>query len=337
MKILLVSDIHHFSTYDVFNGYSQSLSAMKIPFDTADMTELCKYYNHEMAWGLVLAKAMNADNQFTHILYISGIVTPDWLMRSKRGMKVGIIALDDPHASKITLNKKTFCDYYFTNEKKIADKHSDTYYLPTATSAFIPNQNKKELDKHLKQDICFIGTVYDDRIKPLEEICHWAMTNKKTVKIIGPLLKTPQNSIIRKFGDNRIITNDQTKMMYIGSNLVINMDRNINWNPYENKGNSTLEDIGEPYSANPRLYEIGACKTPQLYINPRKEALDLFGDNIFSCGYGDINKKIESIFNTHIDILKTKTDNCFKIVQEGHTYINRTIDMLKYITQKDKT
>jgi hypothetical protein len=331
MKILLVSDVHHFSTYDVFKGYIDAFNKLEVPFEIVDLVELNRWYSPEMSWGLVIAKMLNKENAFTDILFISGILTPDWLLNSKYDKKVGIIGLDDPHAGKILLNKLKYLDYYFTNCKKMEDKENNIFYLPTATTHILPTVAKSDVPEDFKCDICFIGTVYEDRIKPLEEICEFAEKKNLKIKIIGPLLSTSSDSIIRKYAQEGIIPNSHTKLIYRGAQLVINIDRNVNWNPCEKDGNSTLVDVGEPYSTNPRVYEIAGCKTTQFYINPRQEVKDIFGNNIFYSDYNNIKEKLEEIFNTDPKILLEKSNNCFNIIKDNHTYINRTRNLLEYI------
>lgn len=335
MKILLVSDPHHFSVYDNFVGYKEAFSKLNISFDVADITEVLKFYSAEFSWGLILSKMLNKDNGYTHVLFVSGLLVPDWILKSKYDKKIGIIGLDDPHASKVLLSKKEYLDYYFSNEKKLSEKYDDIFYLPTATSHVLPSINKNDLPLDYRCDISFVGTVYDDRIKPLEDICKYAEQNNLIIKIVGPLLKTPLNSIIRKYAKEGILNNQETKLLYKGSKVVINLDRNINWNPTEEKGNSTLEDVGEAYSLNPRAYEIAGCKAIQLFINPRKEAIDIFQDNIYVCSEENITKELDKIFKEKEEVLEKKIEKCFDIIRKEHTYVNRAKLMLEYINKRD--
>jgi hypothetical protein len=331
MKLLLISDVHHFSTYDCFVGYREALTKLEIPFEYIDLSELQRWYSGDMAWGLVLAKMLNKENAYTDVLFISGILTPEWILASKYDKRVGIIGLDDPHAGIITMNKMKYLDYYFTNCKKMEDKEKKIYYLPTATSYNLPICSKSDIPEAYRSNICFIGTVYNDRIKPLEDICEYAKEKNLIVKIIGPLLNTPKDSIIRKNAQEGIVNNHVAKLVYRGSDIVLNIDRNIKWNPIEKEGNSTLIDVGVPYSTNPRVYEIAGCRTTQLYINPREEVKDIFGDNIYYCGYDNVKEGLDKILNENEDVILEKVNNCFNIVKEKHTYLNRSETLMSYI------
>lgn len=335
MKILLISDVHHFSTKDVFDGYVAAFKQLGVDFEFVDMPQLCSFYNTEIAWGLALMKLLNQESGFTHGLFISGVVTPDWVLKSNYTKKIGIIGLDDPHAGEITLGKLPLLNYYFTNEKKMEDEKHNVFYIPTATSTLLPQVSKEELPDRFKQNISFIGTVYEHRIKQLEEVCRYCEEHNLTFKVVGPLLKTPKDSILRKYATDGVLNNNETKLVYRGSDIVLNLDRNIHWNPLEDDGNSTLKDVGEPYSMNPRAYEIAGCRTIQLFVNPRKEALDVFGDNIYSCREENIKETLDKIYQTDKDVLLNKINTCFNTVIQNHTYVHRAVKLLKHIQDVD--
>lgn len=336
MKILLVSDEHHFSAHDIFNSYVDAFKHLRIEHDVANLAELLRFYSPEMAWGLVMAKILNEDGGFTHVLFCSGMQVPDWLLKSKYTKKYGILAFDDPHASKITVGKKKYLDYYFTNEKTMADEKNKMYYLPTATHHIVPAMDKSELAPEFRNDVVFIGTVYDDRIKPLEDACRFCEKNNLSIKIIGPLLKATDNEIIKKHAINGVVANQYAKLMYRGARIVINIDRNVKWNPFETSGNSILMNEVEPYSSNPRAYEISACKATQLFINPRQEVKDLFGNSVFYCGYDNIEEGLSKIIATSKSKIKEKADACYTIINKDHTYINRTLSLIEYIRTVDQ-
>lgn len=341
MNILLVSDVHHFSTLDVYTGYKEAFDKL-LPgsYDTAELHSLTGLsslvsFTREGALGMMLTKLLRKDNNFTHVLFVSGLCIPSWVWESCYDKKVGVIACDDPHASKYIMEYKQHIHYWFTNEKKMEDKDNNIFYIPTATSSKLPVISKDEVPNEFKYDVVFIGTVYDDRIPVLEQACEYCESKNLSISIIGPLLKTPTNSIIRKYGKDGIINNDQTKMFYRGSNVVINIDRNINWNPNESDGNSLLLDVGEPYSMNPRAYEIAGCRTAQLFVNPRQEVADVFGDNVYTCGYDDIKEGLDKVFNDSHGVVLNKVNNCYNIVKDSHFYLHRASRVLNIIKSVD--
>lgn len=336
MKILLVSDAHHFSTKDVYNGYINAfkpiLKSKNISFDYINMFDLYNFYNSDKAWGLTMAKMLNKECDFTHVLFISGVLIPSWLFKSKYDKKIGIISTDDPHSSKLLMKNKQYIDYWFTNEKKIEDINNNIFYVPTATDTIFPNVSKETVPPQYRCHLSFVGTLYDDRIKPLEDICNFCEEKRLVLKIVGPLLNTPKDSIIRKYANDLVINNYETKLLYSGSDIVINLDRNVNWHPYNKNGNPDLINVGEPYSGNPRMYEIAGCKSLQLFINARQEVKDIFGDNVFYCNENNIKEELINIFENETEESKLeKIINCFSIVMKEHTYEQRANKILNIL------
>lgn len=341
MKILLVSDVHHFSTLDVYRGYVEAFKKLKVDFDLCEIHSLVRMSSvlgmtTDGAFGMCMAKMLNVDNGFTHILFVSGIQVPTWLLKSKYDKKVGVIALDDPHASKRLLDNKKYIDYYFTNEKTFEDINANILYVPTATSPNLPAMEKESIEENLRYDVLFVGTVYENRIKPLEAIAEYCKKNKLKMGIIGPLLNVHRSSTINDYSLNGILPNEQTKLAYRGSNVVLNIDRDVTWSAIEKEGNSELVYTEEePYSINPRSYEIAGCKSTQLYINARKEAYDIFGDNIYYANDDSCVNVLDEILHTDKSILNKKIEDSFKVVKDNHLYLNRAIKILDFIKNKE--
>jgi hypothetical protein len=338
-KYLIVSDIHHFSTKDMFDGYDQSFQQIGIDYDTAKLHELVNpsglmHFSTEAAYGLTLAKLLNKNNGFTHCISISGLSLPEWFINSMYDKKLIVIASDDPHASKILKQHKDKISLWCSNCKNLNEYKIK--YLPTATSFMLPKVAREDLPEKYINDIVFIGTVYESREKVLEEVCRYGEEKGLKVKIIGPLLRTDKDSIIRKYAEECIIDNKETKLFYRGAKVSINIDREVNWNPSEKNGNSLLEEVGTPYSGNPRMYEIAGCRSVQLFIDSRQEAIDIFGDNIYTSSNENIKEVLDTIFKERDSVLIKKINNCFEEVTKNHTYLNRTKTLLDYITESEE-
>lgn len=338
MKILLCSDFHHFSTLDVFEGYREGFSKIGVDFNVVELhtmtnPQIACHLSVDAALGLMVAKAVNVENEFTHVLFISGLIIPEWVFKTLRrsGLKVGILGLDDPHSSVQLYEVKPHIDYWFSNEKTLEDEKSNIFYIPTATNSLYPTIDKETLSDNFRNDIVFVGTIYPDRVKPLEEACRFCEDNNAKISIYGPLLNTPKNSIIRKYARDQIISNNGTKMLYYGSKLVLNIDRNVLWDCNEEEGNSNLAGDGRPYSMNPRAYEIAMCRVPQLFINPRPEAYDVFGDNVYYSQYDNVYEELEHIFSESEELEQTKINNCFDIVRSNHIYLYRAGKILNIL------
>lgn len=340
MKVYIISDVHHFSTLDVFNGYKEGFKKLGIQYDVADMRHLLHYYSPDIAWGIAMAKGMNAEEDFTHVLVISGLSIPTWVVKSfhKRGMKIGVIALDDPHCSKHLIGLKDYYDYWFTNEKTMENVEDNIFYIPTATALEMPQFADGQVPPEFKKDIVFVGTIYPDRVKPLETICEWAEKNGKSVGIYGGLSSTiPEKSIIRNYYQKIIIPNDQTKLLYQNAKMVINLERNHKWNAATNDKYDNpwlVNPDKEPYTSNPRGYEIGLCKSLQFYVDARQSVKDNFGDNVIYANPDNIDKMLTKAFSLSEEERNKMVDNCHGLVVRNHTYAHRANDIVSILATK---
>jgi hypothetical protein len=339
MKVLLVSDYHHFSTEEIYKGYKAGFEATGIPFDVAQSHELRgSFFNDEITWAITLAKILKKDNDFTHILFISGFSIPEWVLASKYDKKFGLIAVDDPHSSLKTLAYKKYLDYYFTNEKTLEDEANGIYYVPTASTVEVPNCTKDEVPSQFRSDVVFVGTIYENRVKPLNAIAEYCRDNGLTFRCIGQSSWIPDDSALYNAFESRIVPVNEAKLLYRGSRAVINIDRDVNWKSNNAKFNQYLvKRDEEEYSLNPRAYEIALSRTPQLFINPRQGAKDTFGDNAFYCSAekDDINNTLDTILNLDKQTLKTVVKNSYTEVINNHTYNNRAKQIIE-ILKKEK-
>lgn len=332
---MLVSDIHHFSTLDVYNGYKRALKRTGVSHVNFEYHDFSVDFSKERSCDIMLSNIHKSTNGITHVLFVSGMAIPEWVLSSCGNKKVGIIALDDPHNTMNLLEKTKYCDWYFTNERKVANEELGRFYVPTASESIVPSFN--HITDEYKNDVVFIGTIYPDRLPILEKAVSWCETHGKKIRIIGPgsgLGTVPELGDSHKF----IITdNITTKKYYVGSKITLNIDRNIEWNTQYDIGNPDLFPIeGEAYSCNPRFYEIALCKSTQLYINPREEAFDLFGEDFYYGTNDDIEAKLEEIFSTEETVLQEKKDRCYKKVVESHLYENRLERILNVINQGEQ-
>jgi hypothetical protein len=187
--------------------------------DLTDIRKVC-HMSMDAAWSLILAKLINVENGFTHCLVLSGLLCPDWFLKTtlKCGVSTSVIELDAPHASKPIHDRRQYFDYLFTNEKSLEDIPNKIVYVPTATGTNVPNCDKDKVPDQYKNDVVFVGTVYPDRIKPLEDACKFCEENGLKIGIYGPLLNAQRDSILRKYIVEGIIDNTDTKLLSVTKN-----------------------------------------------------------------------------------------------------------------------
>lgn len=330
MNILLISDCHHFSTQHVYDGYVEGFKKLNIKFDTVPLHELVKIHSLDYAWALASAKLLNVENKFTHCAIISGMMVPEWFLKSKYDKKMFVIAVDDPHASKVIADKQSLYDYWFTNEKTLEDESKKIFYLPTATSAMLPTVSRNDLEDKFRNDVVFVGTVYDDRVPVLEAVAKYCDEKKLKFSIYGRG-EFPEDGYAKKYHKNGVIENTDAKLLYRGASVVLNLDRNVEWNIQSKNGNPLLYGSTDPYSMNPRAYEIAGCHSTQLFINPRKEVADVFGDNVYTCNEKEISSKLDEIFQEKEEDKIEKINNCFNIIRKSHLYVHRANALINYL------
>jgi hypothetical protein len=338
MKILLVSDIHPFSTKDVFDGYIDGFKSLNVPFETFEYHNIAKFFTQDIVNSLLLSKILSKENEFTHVLFVAGQCIPKWVFESKYDKKMGVIATDDPHCTIGLLHESSHViDYYFSNELEIAKMNDAITYLPTAASRTITKENMEVGNDKYKSDMCFIGSVYPSRVPILEACIAWCEKNNKTIKIIGPVEArgisgipfVPEDSIIRKVAESRLIDNLEAHKYYANSKACINLDRDINWNPMVLQGNPNLLEC-DPYSGNPRMYELALCKATQLYIGTRQEPLDIFGDSIFHCNDATLlDFTLSILFVMGENEINKMKQNAYDIVLKNHTYTHRAAKIIE--------
>lgn len=329
MKILLVSDLNAYSTFDVFMGYIRGFTDLHIPFEVVNYHQLLDTHSNEYAQSLILAKMLIKENGFTHCLFISGVMIPRWLLESKYDLQLGYISTDDPHASNLLLVNKDIVKYYFTNEATMVNESERRFYLPTAVSVDSIELDKEVGNKKYKSDVCFIGSIYPNRVKPLELVLQWCLKNNKKMALYGPEQFIPKTSILRKHIYNQIVKNEDSLKFYANSKCVINLNRDPNWHPHFDT-NPDLATNVEPYSTNPRAYEVAICNTPQLFIEPRRESLMLFKGDAFYCSNNRkaIWDQLDRIFLMDAEEMNGKLKTCYKTVANNHTYTHRCSTIL---------
>ena len=333
MKVLLVSDDHHFSTREIYDGYTEGLRALGIDFEPFDVSQLHSYYNENITYSLLHSKAMIKVNGFTHIVIIGGSRVPEWLWDSFHSrLKVCVISVDDPHSSMILFKHKHNIDYYFTNEKTMASDDANMYYLPTATRHLMEDV---PVDDGYKSDVLFIGTLYPNRVEALIPVVEYCEENKLSLKIIGNALGELPESIVKCFTP-AVTTVEEAKKYYNKARITLNIARDINWSPTLNP-NSNLFDAGSPaYSLNPGAYEIASSRALQTFLRAREESKELFGDSAYYANDDSETKNIlDEVINTTEEIIKEKRQKAFNVIMGEHTYVHRARKLID-VLEKEK-
>jgi len=332
MRILLVSDLEHYATRNVFEDYLVSFKRLGVDVRPFRMWEICKTVSQQVMHTLLFSDIALKGNNITHVLFITGTnVLPDIIESIPSHIKVGVIGTDDPHSSKHVMSAfNSHLDYYFTNEKKLSGYDERFHYIPIATGSRIPT----DITQDHMSDVCFVGSVYPSRLPMLERIMKWCMHNGKKPLFVGPQRDVPADSIIKPCS-REIITDNIESMRYMaGAKVSINLDRDVHWNCNVSGGeNPILLDVGVPYSTNPRTYEVPLNKSIQLFINPRQEAVDVFDDSIFVADDENVEEVLQRIFDTPKADIESIRAKAFAIAQQN-TYSDRAKKIIKFLNKE---
>jgi spore maturation protein CgeB len=332
IKIFLVSDPTQFALTDLYHGYQKALQKLEIPHDS--------YPFHAICYSMAHSTALIKSNEFTHIMFIGGLNIPDFLLESFYNIKTIVVSSEDPHCFDPMKEKLTKIDYYFTNERSIANsgRYKNVYYCPTAACDIECQKMPKErLDSKYHSDLVFIGAMYPNRRKILEDIVPFIKENNINLKLGGHMNYMPKSSPLWEYVvKNETIPHNETVDYYNGAKIVINMMRDIKWNPKtksQKNSNNRSRFVGE--SLNPRAYEVGMCQAFQLLEDTRSEARDVFTED--EVGFFADSNTLQSQIERYLADDKLREDsafNSYKKVALKHSYTHRLKSILEVI-QKD--
>jgi len=340
LKIFLVSDPTPFALTDLYHGYQRALAKLEIPHDSYPFHGFHQILQPPVCYSMAHSMALIKSNEFTHVMFIGGLNIPDFLLESFYGIKTIVISCEDPHTFDPMKEKLHHIDYYFTNERSIANRgiYKNVYYCPTAACEIECHMMPKEqLDPKFHSDLVFIGAMYPNRRKLLEDILPYIKANNINMKLGGHMNFMPKSSPLWEYVvKNETISHDETIDYYNGAKIVINMMRDIKWNPKtksQKNPNNRSRYIGE--SLNPRAYEVGMCQAFQLLEDTRSEARDIFTED--EVGFFSDSTTLQNQIERYLGDDKLREEAAFKAYKKvalKHSYTHRLNSILEVI-QKD--
>jgi len=341
MKILIVSDATSFALTDVYNGYIHALDQLKISYESHPYHHFRGICSDATCFHRIHSLVLTKQKEFTHIMFIGGLNVPDYIFDSLYHIKSIIVATEDPHSFDPLKHKLHKIDYYFTNERSIgiSKKFKNTYYCPTAGDTQECGRIPRDfLDERYKSDILFLGAIYPNRRKLLESIIPFVEENNISFKICGHVHYMPKTSSLWKYVfDARTIPHIETVKYYNGARIVLNMLRDITWNPRTksqknpyNRGKYVAESL------NPRAYEVPLCQSFMLLEDTRAEAREIFTDKEIGF-FSDEQSLNESLKYFLFEADESKIDNmiikAYNRVANSHTYLHRMTYIKNILSQ----
>lgn len=343
MKIYIVSDPTKFALTDIYNGYIHALKKLDIPYETFPYHHFRDIISDTICYNIVHSNLLIKAKEFTHAMFIGGLNVPNYLFESLYNVKSVVIGTEDPHTSTPMIDRLNLIDYYFSNERTIGTcpKYKNVYYCPTAGSDIECGKVPREIvEEKYRSDILFLGAMYPNRRKLLEAIIPFVKKHKLSYKICGHVQYLPKTSPLWEYvTDARTIPHNETVRYYNGANVVLNILRDINWNPRtKTKKNPFNKNKFDAQSLNPRAYEVPLCQAFMLMEDTRAEAHEVFNDKQVGFFFNE-ESLIERLHYFLIGRGKKIRDEmafqAYKHVATSHTYTNRLL-YIKSVLEKQQ-
>lgn len=252
-------DVREYSLYRRLQMAYDSLNALKPEGTQVDQEQVCLLASEPLLHRAVIEGCR-------WVLVISGLgLHPNALVALRKcGIKVAIYFTEAPYSTKEDeeLYLTNFADIAFTNERTclslFKSKVENSYYIPHSYNELI-HKPVEVLEEDLKSDVCFVGTGFRERIRLLESIDFTGIN----LAIGGIWYGLHTSSFLKQYIKYDRLFNYDTIKLYHNTKIAINLHR----------------ESEHAESANPRVFEIAACKVFQI-SDYRKEIEDIFGDSI---------------------------------------------------------
>jgi spore maturation protein CgeB len=342
LKFLLIADSTHFALTDVYYGYRYALDKLKIPFESFPWHHMRELIVDKQCYHTMHSTALIKEKGFTHILFIGGLNIPDFLFDNLYHIKSVVVSTEDPHSFDPMKHRLGKIDYYFTNERSIANssKFHNVYYCPTAGSTHECGRVPTEyIEDKYKSDILFLGAMYPNRVKFLESIIPLVKRHKLDFKICGHTHYMPKNSPLQEFVfESGTIPHNETVKYYNGAKVVLNMFRDTKWNPRtKTKKNPYNRSRFTAESMNPRAYEVPLCQSFMLMEDLRPEAREVYTED--EVAFFSDEKSLQKQLRYYLvgkgkEKREKMAFNAYRKAAENHTYIHR-LQSIKEILEED--
>jgi spore maturation protein CgeB len=345
VKIYVVSDATKFALTDVYNGYIHALKKLNIEHETLPYHYFRDLVSDKICYAIAHSTVLTKSKEFTHVMFIGGLNIPNYILESFYHIKSIVVSTEDPHSSSPMLDRLNLVDYYFSNERSIgtSPKFKNVYYCPTAGSDVECGKIPRDFveDKY-KSDILFLGAMYPNRSKLLESIIPFVKRRGLSFKICGHVQYLPKKSPLWEFVfDARTIPHPETVKYYNGARVVLNILRDINWNPRTaSKKNPLNRGKFDAQSLNPRAYEVPLCQAFMLMEDTRAEAHEIFTDNqvgFFSDELSLIDRLHYFLIGSGDKLREDMAYQAYKNVAANHTYTNRLLSIKAVLEKTDIT
>lgn len=320
-KVLLVSGSARFSTRDVWDGYRIALQESGIDVIPYPTFSFLKVLSADSVCSDILGNALDVKNEVDCVIFVDGLYFRGDRSRiplsiRRAGIPTVLIGTDDPYES--IANTDSLYTWRFSNEIQCSGDGVD--YLPTATLP-LPQLPSEESPDY---DLCFVGTVFEDRYPLLKELSDHCEVTGRRMLIAGKLLGDDNPFQGRTFTDvvHGTIETAQKLEYYTRSRVVLNLFRTS----------------GKPAeSPSPRVFEVTGLGQAALLTGPdRSEVRRIYGDTVYH--FTDAASAIQCLEEalTNEDQRRAKVQQAREITNAAHLYHHRAQTMLAVIQKSQQ-
>lgn len=242
------------------------------------------------------------------------VITIDWLIDFP----------GEPGALEAGIKVVPAYDYFFaqsTDALEAHEKHGNKggMWLNAACDPDIhkPMELTEEEKKRYGTDICFVGSMYPERVELFETLTEFNLS------IWGPgWERLDINSPLKRHIKGGSVTPDTWVKIYNASKIVINYMGHY--------GENIAED--RVYQASPRVFETLACGSFQM-VDAKRDVVTLFksGEHLVCFKETGEVKDLVRYYLKHPQERKKIARQGYNEVLEKHTYVHRIKELLKAI------
>lgn len=306
MKILVVSPVPTYATWDVYEGQVQGLRAngvevqamsysriwnMFIDFkDFMEVTGRAEYgtVNHLLLAGdRIIAAAIALEADLVHFvapMHLSPVTLR--ILKQYVGVRTSAYFTECPYDDEWTFKLAELFDYCFVCDKvsvaAFKERNQNTHYIGHAYNPEVHVLNGKE---EKDADVLFIGTNFPTRITFMERV-DWTGID---LHLYG-IMRLGQSSLKPYVRKAQAIPNKAALDLYRKARIGLQMHRKDGYDPIAaQKGKQFVKGglVGArplanlvAHSLGPRSYELAACGVFQICDEGRPELREVFGDTI---------------------------------------------------------
>lgn len=306
MKILVVSPVPTYATWDVFEGHVQGLRANGVEVERLNYSNIWNMFvdfkefmevtgrvefdtiNHSLLAGdRIIAAAIVREVDLVHFvapMHISPVTLE--VLKKYVGVKTSAYFTECPYDDEWTMRIAEVFDYCFVCDKTsvipFKERNINTFYVG---HAYNPEKHVRNGEEDKNADVVFIGTNFPSRITFLEQV-DWGGIDLQ----LHGLMQLGQSSLSQFVRGTVAIPNTTAMDIYRKARIGLQLHRKDGYDPRKAaKGKRSRKGglVGATplvnlvaHSLGPRSYELAACGVFQVTDAGRPELEEVFGDSI---------------------------------------------------------